>query len=108
MFTSMSPPAQTLPKLPAQMSRLDVLLDKLPQPPRDSSQSASAEHFLNPVICLAVLPCIPGSWGKRSFGPCFPLFDATGHRNLLGICSSMETIFKQLPGGDRKLRVGLC
>lgn len=67
MFTSMSPPAQTLPKLPAQMSRLDVLLDKLPQPPRDSSQSASAEHFLNPVICLAVLPLHTWQLGKEVF-----------------------------------------
>jgi hypothetical protein len=67
MSTSMSPPVQTLSKLPAQTSQLDVTLNKLPQPPRDSSQSASAEHFRNPVLCFAVLPLHTEQLGKEAF-----------------------------------------
>jgi hypothetical protein len=84
MFTSMSPPAQTLPKLPAQMSRLDVPLDELPQPPRDSSQSASAEHFRNPVLCLAVLPLYTGHLGKEALRSVPSLVRRDGPQEFVG------------------------
>jgi hypothetical protein len=84
MSTSMSPPARTLPKLPARTSRLDVPIDELPQPPRDSSQSASAEHFRNPVICLAVLPLHTEQLGKEAFRSVTSLVRRDGPQEFIG------------------------
>lgn len=104
MSTSTSPPAQTLPKLPAQTYRLDVPLDDLPQPPRDSSLPASAEHFRYPVLCLAVLPRAYRGPGPRGRSP-RAFFCSTRRRT--GICWEYEARHPEILGDEKRQRAVL-